>query len=138
LHEASRLQRPGPYQLEAAIQLAHASRHRSGHTPWADICSLYDNLITLHPTVGAQIGHALAVAYAADDPLAGLALLKDVDAKRRQTHQAWWAARAHLLERAGAREEALAAYEQALKLSRSPTLRSTLAARQRALAGPAH
>jgi RNA polymerase sigma-70 factor, ECF subfamily len=138
LSAASKLQRAGPFQLEAAIQLAHASRQRTGRTPWADIEMLYEGLIALHPTIGAHIGHALAVAYAGNDPLAGLALLDSVDPKRRIVHQAWWAARAHLLDRAGARDEAVAAYEQALSFTRSPVLRATLAARQRALAGPSH
>lgn len=138
LQAASRLRQPGQFQLEAAIQLAHAARHRTGHIPWADIRALYEGLVALHPTIGAHIGHALAVAYAADDALAGLALLRQVDAKRRQTHQAWWAAQAHLLERAGARDEALAAYERALTLTRSPALLATLAARQQALAGPSN
>lgn len=135
---ASRLQRAGPFQIEAAIQLAHASRHRSGRTPWADIRVLYDRLLALQPTIGARIGHALASAYALDDAAAGLALLEQVDAKRREAHQGWWAARAHLLERAGSRGEAVAAYEKALALSVSPLLRATLTARQRALAGSLH
>ncbi len=138
LGAAAAARRPGPFQLEAAIQLAHASRRHSGRTPWADIRALYDGLVALHPTVGARIGQALAVAWADDDAAAGLALLQAIDAARREKHQAWWAALAHLLERAGTQPEALAAYEQALALTRSPLLRATLAARQRALAGPSH
>ncbi len=133
LAEAARRRRPGPFQYEAAIQLAHASRRRTGATPWADIRLLYEGLVALHPTIGARIGHALASAYAADDVSAGLALLRDIDPKRRETHQAWWAAQAHLLERAGARAGALSAYERALALSRSPALQKTLIARRQAL-----
>ncbi len=138
LDAASRLRRPGPFQYEAAIQLAHASRHRTGRTPWADIRVLYEGLVTLHPTIGARIGHALASAYAAGDPATGLALLRDIDSKRRETHQAWWAAQAHLLERGGRRAEALTAYERALALSRSPALRTTLITRREALASLSH
>lgn len=138
LQAAARLRRPGAYQLEAAIQMAHASRRASGHTPWPDIRVLYERLLALRPGVGAQIGHALATAYATDDATAGLALLQAVDPVRRAAHQPWWAAQAHLLERAGARDGALEAYERALALSRSTALRHTLARRQRALAGRAH
>jgi RNA polymerase sigma-70 factor (ECF subfamily) len=138
LHAASRHRRPGPFQLEAAIQLAHASRRQTGTVPWGDIRALYEGLVALHPTVGARIGHALAVAWAESDPGAGLERLETLDPKRRAAHQGWWAARAHLLERAGARDEALAAYERALALTRSAPLRATLEARQRALAGRVH
>lgn len=33
--------RPGPFQPEAAIRSAHASRARTGRTPWKDIPGLY-------------------------------------------------------------------------------------------------
>lgn len=138
LHAAARLGRPGAYQLEAAIQMAHASRRATGRTPWPDIRALYERLLALRPGVGAQIGHALATAYADDDAAAGLALLQAVDPVRRASHQPWWAAQAHLLERAGSRDRALEAYEQALALSRSTVLRNTLSRRQQALAGRAH
>lgn len=138
LEAAARCGRPGPFQLEAAIQLAHAARRATGHTPWTDILALYDHLLALRPSIGAQTGHALATAYATDDATQGLALLQAIDPNRRAAHQGWWAAQAHLLERAGAREAALEAYERALALSRSPVLRTTLAGRQRALAGSVH
>lgn len=138
LNAAARLGRPGPYQIEAAIQMAHASRRASGRTPWADIRQLYDGLVALRPGVGALIGRALATAYAGDAPAEGLALLDAVDPKRREGHQGWWAAQAHLLERLGEWEAARVSYERALALSRSPALRATLEARQRRLAGPAH
>jgi RNA polymerase sigma-70 factor, ECF subfamily len=118
--------------------MAHASRQRTGQTPWGDIQALYDGLVALRPSIGAQIGRALAAAYASNDSVLGLQLLNEVDAGRRDTHQAWWAAKAHLLERAGERDEAVMAYERALTLSRSPALRATLASRQRALAGRMH
>jgi RNA polymerase sigma-70 factor (ECF subfamily) len=138
LTSAAALRRPGPFQLEAAIQMAHASRRHGGPTPWSDIVQLYEGLLALHPNIGAAIGHALASAYSGGDAVLGLQLLQAVDAERRQTHQPWWAAQAHLLERAGARPEALAAYERALALTQSEGLRRTLAARQRALAGRPH
>lgn len=138
LRRAALGQRLGPFQLEAAIQLAHASRKRTGVTPWTDIVHLYEGLLALHPTVGAQIGQALAVVQAHGDPLAGLERLESIDPGRRATLQAWWAARAHLLEQAGQVPAALMACERALELSRSPVLRATLAARQRRLAGAPH
>jgi RNA polymerase sigma-70 factor (ECF subfamily) len=138
LDAAARRRRPGPFQLEAAIQLAHASRLRTGVTPWADIRTLYARLVALHPSVGACIGRALAEVYAGGDPAAGVAALQTIDPKRRESHQGWWAALAHLLERAGAPAEAVDAYERALALTRAPTLRATLLVRQQALARRTH
>jgi RNA polymerase sigma-70 factor (ECF subfamily) len=138
LAKAASLQCAGPFQLEAAIQMAHTARRHGKPTPWRDIQLLYETLLALHPSVGALIGHALATAYASADPVLGLERLQAVDEKRRAQHQPWWAAQAHLLERAGQRDAALRAYEQALLLTRSETLRRTLVARQSALAGVPH
>jgi RNA polymerase sigma-70 factor (ECF subfamily) len=135
LARAVSLRRPGPYQLEAAIQMAHLSRRHRGSTPWSDIEQLYARLLSLHPSVGAAIGHALATAYARADPAQGLHRLQAVDPKRRARHQPWWAAQAHLLERDGQREAALTAYDQALELTRSEALRRTMQARRQALVG---
>jgi RNA polymerase sigma-70 factor (ECF subfamily) len=138
LQHAATLHRIGPYQLEAAIQLAHASRRHGGPAPWADIEQLYGGLLARHPSAGAAIGHALAVAHAHDSPARGLQLLQAVAEPSRANHPPWWAATAHLLAWAGRRDEALQAYEQALALTRTPLLRRTLQARQQALAGTAH
>ena len=45
LAQAAQLRAPGPFQLEAAIQAAHHHRAYSGHTPWADIVQLYEQLL---------------------------------------------------------------------------------------------
>jgi len=136
LMRAAALHCTGPYQLEAAIQMAHASRRHGGTTPWGDIQQLYEGLLARYPSLGAAVGHALSTASASGDALPGLQLLQAVDAARREHHLPWWAAQAHLLERAGRREEALLAYDQALRLARSSMLRRTLAARRDVLRGP--
>jgi RNA polymerase sigma-70 factor, ECF subfamily len=128
----------GPFQLEAAIQMAHASRKDTGDTPWFDIQQVYEGLLALHPSVGAVIGYALATAYAHGKPTLGLEALQAVNESKRANHQPWWAAQAHLLERAGRPDEAVGAYAQALALTRSQTMRRTLTARQTALGGPLH
>lgn len=138
LAHAATLRRTGAFQLEAAIQLAHASRRHGGPAPWADIEQLYRGLLASHPSNGAAIGHALAAAHAHDAPERGLQMLQAVPEARRESQSPWWAATAHLLAWAGRRDEALRAYEQALALTRTPLLRRTLQARQQALAGPAH
>ena len=119
----------GPYQLEAAIQAAHVHGHVDGRVPWDGIVRLYERLLEMAPTVGAQIAHAVAVAHARD-PRAGLALLAAIEPDRIASHQPWWAARAHLLAMDDAHADAAAAYGRALALTVEPRLRDWLAARR--------
>jgi len=130
LRRAAALQERGPLQIEAAIQLAHASRARTGATPWSDIAVLYERLLARWPTVGARIAHAIALAHARDVPQDGIALLQAMDEATMRGHQPWWAARAHLLAMAGAHAEAARAFEAALALTGDESLRRHLAARR--------
>lgn len=134
LTAASRMQKTGPYQLEAAIQMAHCSRRQSGSTPWGDIQVLYEGLLALHATTGAMLGYAMACAYASGDARQGLDVLDGIDPKLREGHQPWWAAHAHLLDLAGRPQEAIAAYDQAVGLAQSVATRRSLQLRRAALA----
>ncbi len=116
---------PGRFQLEAAIQSAHAQRARTGVTPWEAIALLYEGLLRLAPTVGAAVGRAAAVAEARG-PAAGLALLESIDAPGLERYQPWWALRAHLLAALGRPDEARAAYERAAGLAEDPAVRDFL------------
>jgi RNA polymerase sigma-70 factor (ECF subfamily) len=126
LLQASTHRSPGPFQLEAAIQAAHAQGRLEDRVPWGDITRLYERLLELAPTVGACIAHAVAVAHAAPDPAAGLRLLDAIEPERVASHQPWWAARAHLLAMAGAHADAATAYGRALGLTVEPRLREWL------------
>jgi RNA polymerase sigma-70 factor (ECF subfamily) len=129
LARAAGLGHPGPYQLEAAVHAAHVQGAREGRVPWAGIATLYEHLLSLSPTLGARIGHAVAVAHARDDAGAGLALLDGIAADRVIAHQPWWAARARLLAQAGAHPASAEAYGRALALTAEPALRTWLAQR---------
>src|SRR5206468_4187512 len=59
---ASRAGKPGRFQLEAAIQSAHARRAATGRTDWESIALLYEGLLRCAPTIGAQVGYAAALA----------------------------------------------------------------------------
>jgi RNA polymerase sigma-70 factor (ECF subfamily) len=107
----------GPFQVEAAIQSAHCSRRPGDVAPWQAIARMYEGLIALGPTIGARIGHALAVAKATGRPEDGLAELDRLDPDRLSRHQSWWAARAYLLSSAGRSAEACDCYRQARALS---------------------
>ncbi|MFE4668934.1 RNA polymerase sigma factor [Streptomyces sp. NPDC056716] len=101
--------RPGPYQLRAAIAAVHDEAPTAAGTDWRQILGLYDVLVRLVPGPVERLNRVVAVAMA-DGPRAGLAAL---DALGPDPGHRIDAVRGHLLERAGAYEEARAAYESA-------------------------
>jgi RNA polymerase sigma-70 factor (ECF subfamily) len=121
---AGAAQRPGRFQLEAAIQSVHAERARTGATDWSAIATLYEGLVRLVPTLGAQVGRAAAFAEVHGAAMA-LALLDDIDAQA-VNYQPYWAVRAHLLQRLARIGEAEAAFERAVELATDPAVRSFL------------
>jgi RNA polymerase sigma-70 factor (ECF subfamily) len=128
LRVASALKRLGRYQLEAAIQSIHAHRAVSGAIDWREIVLLYEGLVHLAPSTGAQVGRAVALAESGD-VVAGLAALRAIPANRAENYQPWWAARAHLLWRLGRKAEAVVAFERAASLTDDSALRAYLLGR---------
>jgi RNA polymerase sigma-70 factor (ECF subfamily) len=124
LCEAARAQRPGRFQLEAAIQSAHAQRRVTGATPWPAIALLYRAVLAIAPSAGAQVAHAAAEAECRG-PDAGLALLGALATDRVAAYQPYWAVRAHLLAQAG-RAGAADAYRRAIGLAEDPAIRRFL------------
>jgi RNA polymerase sigma-70 factor, ECF subfamily len=123
----------GRYQLEAAIQSAHAARRVTGATDWEAIVMLYAGLHKLTSSPVVAINLAVAVAEV-DGPDAGLAALPDLaEYVELLEFQPYWAARAALLSRAGSISEAAEAYGMAIGLESDPAVRSFLLARRSAL-----
>jgi RNA polymerase sigma-70 factor (ECF subfamily) len=128
LRRAGALDALGRYQLEAAVQSAHAVRRLTGRADWPAIARLYDALVALTGSPVAAVNRAVAVAECRG-AAAGLAALDALaDDPRLATHQPYWAARAVLSARTGARAVAEAAYERAIGLERDPAVRSFLLA----------
>ena len=101
---------PGPYQLQAAIAAVHAEAPSAAETDWRQIVALYRLLARIAPNPMVTLNQAAAVAMV-DGPRAGLALLAPLnDDERTAGHHRLAAVRAHLLELAGEREPARAAY----------------------------
>lgn len=125
LHRASGFHRIGRYQIEAAIQSMHAHRAVSGVTDWKEIALLYEGLVRLAPTIGAQVGRAVALAESGE-VAAGLAALEAISAERTANYQPWWAARAHLLRQLGRVGNAREAFERAASLTDDEALRAYL------------
>jgi RNA polymerase sigma-70 factor (ECF subfamily) len=101
--------RPGPYQLQAAIAAVHADAPVAGLTDWRQVVQLYDHLLRLTPTPVVALNRAVAVAEV-DGPQVALAL---VDELALDTHLAH-AVRADLLRRLGRGDAARAAYDEAI------------------------
>jgi RNA polymerase sigma-70 factor (ECF subfamily) len=126
LLQASRIGTTGRYQLEAAVQSAHAVRRFTGRADWPAIARIYD--VLLHLTGSPVVGVNRAVAIAeVDGPAAGLAALDAVAADRRlDGYQPYFAARASLLARSGNAAAAAAAYDRAIALEADPVVRRFL------------
>ncbi|HEU4458704.1 MAG TPA: DUF6596 domain-containing protein [Methylibium sp.] len=134
LQRAAAMRRLGAYQVEAALQSAHTQRRLGVPVAPRAIVALYDGLLALHPSFGARVSRAVALA-AASGVEAALAELDAIAAAEPGTHRAYqpyWAARADLLARAGRADEARGAYERALGLSEDPAVRRFLLERLRA------
>jgi predicted RNA polymerase sigma factor len=134
LREAGHMQRPGRFQLEAAIQCAHAQRAHGGEIDWNAIATLYEALVQISPTIGAQIGRAAALAQARDAHSAWK-LLQEIPADAIATYQPYWALAAHLLTRMQRDEEARHARERAIGLCDDEAMRTFLMTR-RDIGGP--
>ncbi|ESY67962.1 DUF6596 domain-containing protein, partial [Mesorhizobium sp. LNHC232B00] len=123
----------GRYQLEAAVQSAHAARRLTGRTDWVAIRELYDALFSIAGSPVVAINRAVAVAEA-EGAVAGLAALYVLgDDKRLDDYQPYWAARAGLLARLGQVPQASEAYDRAIGLERDPAVRRFLQGKRAAL-----
>jgi RNA polymerase sigma-70 factor, ECF subfamily len=102
-----RRDRPGPYQVQAAIQAVHSETP----TDWRQVVALYDHLLALTPTPMVALNRAIAVGEL-DGPGAALGL---VDGLRTALgdHHLFHATRAELLRRLGRADEAATAYADA-------------------------
>ncbi len=137
LWHASGLRQPGPFQLEAAIQSAHCHRAYSGTTPWASIAHLYAQLLQLSPSLGAAVGHAVALGES-QGPAAALSALQalkadPVSGSDAMHYAPYWAALAHWQDRQGDTASAISSYTTAMTLHRGEAERSYLAERIRTL-----
>jgi RNA polymerase sigma-70 factor (ECF subfamily) len=105
-----RRNRPGPYQIQAAINAVHSDAPTAADTDWAQIVQLYDQLMTIAPSPVVELNRAVAVAEVSG-PAAGLALVDALDLNR---FYLFHAIRADLLARLGRTAEAIAAYDDAI------------------------
>ena len=117
--------RPGPYQIQAAVAAVHSDAPTAAHTDWSQILALYDLLRAVAPTPVVALNRAVAVAelHGAE---AGLA---EVDRLDLAAYHLFHATRADLLARLGRTGEARRAYAAALELATNEAERTFLAGR---------
>jgi RNA polymerase sigma factor (sigma-70 family) len=109
----------GPYQLQAAIAALHDEAATADATDWPQILALYEVLERVSPGPVVTLNKAVAVGMARG-PLAGLAVLGDLDGDERMAgNHRVDSVRGHLLERAGDRAAAHAAYLKAAAMTTS-------------------
>ncbi|MGB8404382.1 MAG: RNA polymerase sigma factor [Mycobacterium sp.] len=105
--------RPGPYQIQAAINAVHSDASTASATDWSQILVLYDQLMTVAPTPVVALNRAVAVAET-QDPQTALDLVEALDLT---DYHVYHVVRASLLSRLGRSSEAADAYDQAAALA---------------------
>ena len=118
----------GRFQLEAAIQAVHCARGRDDTTDWPTLLTLHRILHAVAPSLGSGVALA-AVTAEVNGPAAGLATLDALLAEAGQharRFQPTKATSAHLLDRLGRKQEAVAAYESAISVTHDTAERQYL------------
>ncbi len=123
---ASTGERPGQYQLMAAMNAVHTDVVDARDTDWGQVVALYDQLMAVAPTPVVALNRAIAVAEI-DGPDVGLAL---VDAAALDGYHAWHAARADLLRRLGRGADARSEYDAAIAATENSAERAYLTRRR--------
>ena len=118
-----RRDRPGPYQLQAAINAVHTD---GAATDWTQVLALYDRLLAQSPTPIVALNRAVALAEV-HGPGAALAAVEDLHIPG---YHLLPATRADLLARLGRPDEARDAYDEALALAGNDTERAFLRGRR--------
>jgi RNA polymerase sigma-70 factor (ECF subfamily) len=123
--------RPGRYQLLAAVNAVHTDARAWADTDWSQVAALYDQLAAIDPSPIVRLNRAIAVAEL-DGPEVALAevdRLPEIEPSLSRYH-AWHATRADLLRRLGRSAESRAAYDAAIAATDNPAERAFLTRRR--------
>jgi RNA polymerase sigma-70 factor (ECF subfamily) len=123
------LNRPGPYQLQAAINAVHTDALDASMTDWSQIVQLYDQLLVVQPSPIVELNRAVAVAEL-DGPEVALSIVERLDLP---SYHPWHVARAELLRRLHRYDDARAGYDRALALTANEAERAHLVRRRESL-----
>jgi len=125
-----RRNRPGRYQIQAAINAVHSDAATPDATDWRQIVDLYDQLLAVAPSPIVALNRAAAIAEV-DGPAAALGV---VDGLSLERYYLLHAVRANLLRRLDRVDAAVAAYDQAIALSENAAERAFLTRQRDGLA----
>ena len=127
LEQAATLERPGPYQFQAAIASCHALAESWSATDWPLMVRLYDRLLQVQPSPVVRLNRAVALWHVAGAEVA----LSETDdlVPDLQRYHLLHSTRAELLRELGREDEAQAAWTQALALTLNPAERRHIRAR---------
>ena len=134
--QALHSRRFGPYSLQAAIAAVHAEAASLEDTDWVQIVGLYDELLRLSPSPVIELNRAVALAMRDGEQAGLLEIDRLLAAGELDGYHLAHAARADLLRRLGRREQAIAAYRQALALAQQGPDRQFLQRRLEELGDP--
>ncbi|MGC9741376.1 RNA polymerase sigma factor [Pseudomonas sp. P1B16] len=133
VRHALRSQAYGAYTVQAAIAAVHAEAATADATDWDEIVGLYDVLQRYWPSAVVALNRAVALAKR-DGPQVGLAEVEAIlAAGELRDYYLAYAARAQLHAQLGHVEEARAAWQQALALTRQAPERRHIESRLREL-----
>ena len=124
-----RRNRPGPYQIQAAINAVHSDAATASATDWRQILQLYDQLFVMTPTRVVAVNPAVALA----EIEGAAAALAAVDSLDFGDYYLFHAVRADLLSRIGRNGEASNAYAAAIALTSNAVERTFLERARNAL-----
>ncbi|HSF99461.1 MAG TPA: RNA polymerase sigma factor [Ornithinibacter sp.] len=126
VRECLRRNRPGHYQLLAAVNAVHTDAATGSETDWGQVLALYDQLMVVTPTPVVALNRAVALAEVSGPGAA----LEAVEVLPLDGYHPFHATRADLLRRLGRRPDAVAAYQRALDLATNPAERAFLERRR--------
>jgi RNA polymerase sigma-70 factor (ECF subfamily) len=126
-----RRNRPGPYQIQAAINAVHSDAAVGADTDWWQILQLYDQLMAVAPSPIVALNRAVAVAEV-EGPAAALGLVDELDLGG---YHVFHAIRADMLRRLDRDREAALAYDAAIAFTENAAEREFLSRSRDSLAG---
>lgn len=131
VRECLALNRPGRYQVLAAINAVHTDAPTAEATDWAQVAALYDQLLRIDPSPIVALNRAVAIAEL-DGPEVALAQVDRLgqDSPVLASYHAFHATRADLLRRLGRSAEAREAYDAALAVCDNTAERAYLSRRR--------
>ena len=129
VRQCLRRNRPGPYQLQAAINAVHSDAATAADTDWAQILQLYDQLLAVAPGPVVALNRAVALAEL-HGPVPALAAVEELGL---ENYYLLHAVRADFLVRLRRFPEAAEAYGRALELAGSTAERRFLEGKLRSL-----